>query len=60
MADVLQKIINANPVRNGSIVTGVMKIGNYDTVDPPINKYQFFAQTGILDERFDDITYYTT
>lgn len=36
MADVVQKIISGNEVKNGTAVVGAQPIGNFDTEDPDI------------------------
>jgi hypothetical protein len=59
MTDVITKIIDANPFVNGSIVTSVDKLGNFDTVAPAIDKNNFVQHSGIMQDRLDDYNYYT-
>lgn len=56
----IKKIIAANNYKNGTLVTAVDKFGNSDKIDPSVNQtYQIPIQTGVLDGRFNDYTYYT-
>lgn len=62
MADVLQKIINGNDIKNGTAVVSVDKMGvvTNHTLDTVFNQNaQVFAQSGLLDTRFDEVRYYT-
>jgi hypothetical protein len=57
---VAQKVIPANAVNNGAAVTAVDRSGNYQTVDPKINRGgDASAIDTALDSRFDDPRYYT-
>lgn len=51
---------SAGPPNNGSAVTFLQKIGIYQKVDPKINTYSIPVDSGILDNRFDDKTYYSS
>lgn len=56
MADVIMKIINANPVRNNSSVSGANKFGDYQVIQNGVNENQ--SLTAIESKytgRFDDI-----
>lgn len=62
MADVLQKSITSNDLKNGTIVVSTNKFGTLTNhvVDPKINQTEtVLNQSGVLDTRFDDTTYYS-
>lgn len=62
MPDVIQKVISANDYKNGSVVVSVDKLGvvTNHTIDPKINQtWQIPMESGILDNRFDDVRYYS-
>jgi hypothetical protein len=62
MPDVIQKVISANDYKNGSVVVSVDKLGvvTNHTINPKINQTsQIPTQSGILDNRFDDVRYYS-
>lgn len=57
---VAQKVIAANDVVNGGVVTGVDKSGNKHTIAPDISRGgDASALDAALDTRFDDPRYYT-
>ena len=61
MADVLQKVIGANDIKNGTAVVSIDKLGviTNHIVDTTNNQTsQVISQSGILDTRFDDVGYY--
>ena len=61
MADVLQKVIGGNDIKNGTAVVSIDKLGviTNHIVDTTNNQTtQVILQSGILDTRFDDIGYY--
>ena len=61
MADVLQKVIDGNDIKNGTAVVSIDKLGviTNHIVDTTNNQTtQVILQSGILDTRFDDIGYY--
>lgn len=61
MPDVLQKSNDSNDFKNGSVVVSIDKLGNTvnHIIDPAVNQTsQIAVQSGILDTRFDDPTYY--
>lgn len=61
MPDVYQSAKSAGGLpNNGSIIVYADEVGNIKKIDPKINSYQIIAQSGILDNRFDDKTYYST
>jgi len=65
MVDVFQKCITANDYKQGSCVVnvqiGATGIPANNVLNPVHNNIdQIPAQTGLLDTRFDDTTYYTT
>lgn len=43
MSDVMQAIISANKVRNGSVVTGALPTGKYNTIQQGINQQVPFS-----------------
>jgi len=56
----IKKIITANNYKNGTLVTTATKFGESDKIDPSVNKTsQIAEQTGVLNGRFNDYTYYT-
>lgn len=60
MPDVVQYVIAATgDIKNGRVVVGANKLGSYSAVNPKIDKDVVAAQSGILDARFDDKTYYS-
>ena len=62
MADVLQKSITSNDLKNGTVVVSTNKFGTLTNhvVDPKINQTEtVLNQSGVLDTRFDDTTYYS-
>jgi len=61
MADVLQKVIGANDIKNGTAVVSIDKLGvitNHIVNTTNNQTTQVILQSGILDTRFDDIGYY--
>lgn len=61
MADVLQKVISGNGIKNGTAVVSVDKLGvvTNHTLNTVFNQTaQVIAQSGLLDTRFDDVGYY--
>lgn len=61
MADVVTYATTGNvEYKNGTIITGVDKLGNIQTVDAAIEHNQIASQSGILDSRNDDKSYYST
>ena len=61
MADVLQKVIGGNDIKNGTAVVSIDKLGviTNHIVDTTNNQTsQVISQSGILDTRFDDVGYY--
>lgn len=58
----LQKCISGNDYNNGAAVVKADKFGDIDKVDRPGDEDiagQILAQSGVLDTRLDDNTYYT-
>lgn len=61
MADVVQKVISANVVKNGSALATVNKQGTTQTVDPEILTDDSLTRTeNRLTGRFDDTSYYSS
>lgn len=61
MADVISYASTGNVVyKNGTIITMADKLGNVKVVNAEVEHNQIASQSGILDSRNDDITYYTT
>ncbi len=60
MADVFQLAKTGQPLKNGTVVTGADMLGNIQRTGPDKERNVVVAQSGILDQRFDDKTYYTT
>ena len=63
MSDVLQKSITSNDLKNGTIVVSTNKFGTLTNhiVDPKTNLTEtVLNQSGVLDTRFDDTTYYSS
>jgi hypothetical protein len=59
MADVMQKAIIANDIRNGSALAGVDKKGNKQVLVPSINIVPTAASVEAeYTNRFDDVSYY--
>lgn len=57
--DVCQKIKEAQPIKNGYVVTGVRKNGSYNTLAPNINKTRTCEDLeNRYTNRFDDEDYY--
>jgi hypothetical protein len=62
MADVLKKIIDANPFNQGSVTVTVGALGTTTghILLPEYNATpQFITESGTLDSRFDDSRYYS-
>jgi hypothetical protein len=62
MADVFKKAIDANDYKNGTVVVSVGTLGiiTNHTIDTVKNQTsQLLSQSGILDNRFDEVRYYT-
>lgn len=62
MADVLQKTIGANDFNQGSAVVSIQPTGRTvnQILDPVKNlTTEILVQSGVLDSRLDDLTYYT-
>ena len=60
--DVLKKVIANNEIKNGTAVVSIDKFGNIDNskVDTTSNTtYQVLAQSGVLQDRLDEVRYYT-
>lgn len=63
--DVIQLINSGLPVRQGSAIIAVDRMGNYQALRPTIEEgvpvSGYFGVTGSpLDDRFDDYQYYST
>lgn len=59
MSDVIQKIITANDVKNGSTVITADKRGNYQHIVPDILENQSLTPVeSKYSVRFDDVNYY--
>jgi hypothetical protein len=60
MSDVIRPVITANTIKNGSVVIYQNKTGEFSKRDPDLNQ---FVPSGTiqtrLDERFDDVRYYS-
>lgn len=60
MADVIQKIISGNDIKNGSAVITADKRGNYQSITPDILENQSLTVTEAkYTTRFDDPSYYS-
>ena len=60
MADVIQKINNSNPVRNGSIVVNNVGRGQFDESHDDVDTEPDLTQiVSRLDNRMDDYTFYS-
>ncbi len=59
MSDVFQLAKSGQPIKNGTIVTNADQLGNIQKTGPLKERNVIVAQSGILDQRFDDRTYYT-
>ena len=60
-SDVLQKVIGANAIVNGSTIVSVGKKGTITNhkIPPAINNdYDILNQSGVLQDRFDDTGVY--
>lgn len=59
MSDVFQKIISGNDYHQGFAISTANAFGAYSSVSPALNDISdVAAQTGVLDDRFDDKNYY--
>ena len=59
MAADIQKVKNANPIRNGSVVVTVDQIGNGQVLTDRIKPNQVIEDIATKhDNRFDDVGYY--
>lgn len=60
MADVVQKVITANDVKNGGAIANVDKLGNIQVVYPEVLADTNLTRTeNKLATRYDDVSYYT-
>ena len=60
MADVITYASSTSTTyKNGTIITGVDKLGNVQAVDAEIEHNVVVPQSGILDTRFDNPTFYS-
>jgi len=63
MADVITKAVLANDYNNGGLLVssgGIQLITDNSTIPPKFNEQdQIATQSGVLDNRFDDVRYYT-
>jgi len=60
--DVLKKVIEANPIRNGGGVVSIGPVAVLDNhkISPVVNITDpIIAQSGYLDIRLDDVRYYS-
>lgn len=58
MPDIVNYASSGNTYRNGRCVTGVTQLGNYEAIDPKVNRSVVAVQSGVLDNRFDNYTFY--
>lgn len=61
MADVLQKVIGGNDIKNGTAVVSIDKLGvitNHIVNTTNNQTTQVISQSGTLDTRFDNVGYY--
>ncbi len=59
MPDVFQLAKSGQPLKNGTMVVGADVVGNVQKTGPVKERNVVVAQSGILDQRFDDKTYYS-
>ena len=60
MPDIVNFATTGIVYKNGSIVVGATVKPNIQTINVKIERNVVAAQSGTLDSRFDDKTYYTT
>jgi hypothetical protein len=60
MPDIVNFATTGVVYKNGSIVVGATVKPNINTINVKIERSIVVAQSGTLDSRFDDKTYYTT
>jgi hypothetical protein len=62
MPDVIQKANSSKDYKNGSVVVSIGPVGVVvnNTISPKVNQTsQIAMQSGILDNRFDEVRYYS-
>lgn len=59
MANDINKVISANPIKNGTALVSCTKTGEYSTLDTSVNNSPTIADIqSKYDNRFDDPSYY--
>lgn len=59
MADIFEKIKQANSIKNGGSVVFYNELTPPTGVPPKVNTSHVVTQSGVLDTRFDDARYYS-
>jgi hypothetical protein len=59
MADVVTKTKSSEDYNNGGRGVSADRLGNIRVLDPDLNVHIIVQQSGILDTRFDDPTFYS-
>lgn len=59
MPDIFEKVKQANPIDNGGSVVFYNELTPPTGIPPKVNQYHVITQSGVLDSRFDNPTYYT-
>lgn len=59
MPDVVS-YVGSGTYNNGTLVTGANMLGLYESISPRFDIDCVAQQSGILDNRFDDKSYYTS
>jgi hypothetical protein len=59
MADVVTKTKSSEDYNNGGRGVSADRLGNIRVLDPDLNIHIIVQQSGILDTRFDDPTFYS-
>jgi|LakMenEpi03Aug12_release.lakeMendotaPanAssembly.Ray.scaffolds.fasta_scaffold623824_2 hypothetical protein len=58
MSDIVNYATSGNTYRNGRCIVGVTQLGNYKALDPKVNMSTVTSQSGVLNNRFDNYTFY--
>ncbi len=58
MSGSIKKIISGNPTKEGSAISYVNPLGGYKKIEPQTESNRL-ANSGVMDNRFTQVTYYT-
>lgn len=59
MADVIKHAVSGEPSNNGSAIVSCLPTGRFHKTEPVASGVNYEATEAHLEDRFDDVTYYT-